>query len=67
MKKNKLITEKLALSRSEAASALGVSLPSLHRLVRRGLLRPSRALRRPLFSRQEIERFLQETSQSIHS
>jgi len=41
---------KLALTRVEAADALDVSQATLDRLVKRGLLRPSRALRRPLFS-----------------
>ena len=56
---------RLALSRKEAASAVGVSVPTLDRLVQRGLLRPSRALRRPLFPVTEIERFLRETSGPI--
>jgi len=56
---------RLALSRKEAASALGVSVPTLDRLVQRGLLRPSRALRRPLLPVTEIERFLRETSGPI--
>ena len=59
--KTKLEVTRLALSRDEAAAALGVSVPSLDRLVQRGLLRPSRALRRPLFPVPEIERFLRET------
>ena len=37
---------KLALTRVEAADALDVSPATLDRLVKRGLLRPSRALRR---------------------
>ena len=56
---------KLALSRVEAADALNVSPATLDRLVRRGLLHPSRALRRPLFSIAEIERFLRETSTPV--
>jgi hypothetical protein len=52
---------KLALSRAEAAQALGISEPSLDRLAARGLIRPSRALRRPLYGVREIERFLRET------
>lgn len=52
---------RLALSRKEAATALGVSVPTLDRLVQRGLLQPSRAIRRPLFPVPEIERFLRET------
>ena len=51
---------KLALTRVEAADALDVSPATLDRLVKRGLLRPSRALRRPLFSIAEIERFLRD-------
>ena len=53
---------KLALTRVEAADALDVSPATLDRLVKRGLLRPSRAVRRPLFSIAEIERFLRETT-----
>lgn len=48
----------LALNREAAAKALGVSLPTLDRFVVRGLLRPSRACRRPLFSLEELKRFL---------
>ena len=57
--------DRLALTRGEAAVALGISIPTLDRLVQRGLLRPSRALRRPLFPVPEIERFLRETSNSV--
>ena len=57
--------DRLALTRKEAAVALGISIPTLDRLVQRGLLRPSRALRRPLFPVPEIERFLRETSNSV--
>jgi hypothetical protein len=53
---------KLALTRVEAADALDISPATLDRLVKRGLIRPSRALRRPLFAIAEIERFLSETS-----
>jgi hypothetical protein len=56
---------KLALTRVEAADALDVSPATLDPLVKRGLLRPSRALRRPLFSIAEIERFLRETSTPV--
>ena len=56
---------KIALSRIEAAQALGISPVSIDRLVKRGLLRPSRATRRPLFPVWEIERFLRETSGRI--
>jgi excisionase family DNA binding protein len=52
---------KLALTREEAASALGISAATIDRLTERGLLKPSRATRRPLFPVSEIERFLKET------
>jgi hypothetical protein len=56
---------KLAVGRREAAQTLSISPATLDRLVQRGLLRPSRATRRPLFSREELERFLRETTGSI--
>lgn len=52
---------RLALSRREAAKLLNIHVNSLDRLVRRGLIRPSRALRKPLFTRDELERFLVDT------
>lgn len=56
---------KLALSREEAAHAIGVSAITVDRLTKRGLLRPSRATRRPLYPVWEIERFLRETCVEI--
>jgi len=56
---------KLALSRTEAAEALGVSPITIDRLVKRGLLCPSLATRRPLFPHWELERFLRDTSKTI--
>lgn len=56
---------KLALTRTEAAEALGVSPITVDRLTKRGLLVPSRACRRPLYSVTEIERFLRETTAAI--
>ena len=56
---------KLAFTRQEAAETLGISTVSIDRLVKRGLLRPSLALRRPLFAVWELERFLRETSERI--
>ena len=53
---------KLALNRVEAAQALGISPATLDRLTLRGLLRPSRATRRPLYAVKEIERFLKATT-----
>lgn len=52
---------KLALTREEAAKALGLSAATIDRLTERGLLQPSRATRRPLYPVSEIERFLKET------
>lgn len=62
---NKIDRAKLALSRIEAAEVLGVSAVSIDRLVKRGLLNPSRATRRPLFPIWELERFLRDTSKAI--
>ncbi len=56
---------KLAYSRTEAAEALGVSAITIDRLVKRGLLKPSRATRRPLFAVWEIERFLRDTTGEV--
>lgn len=53
----------LALTRKEAAAALGVSPMTVDRLTQRRLLNPSRATRRPLFAVTELERFLRETEQ----
>ena len=53
---------KLAYTTAEAAKALGLSIRSLKRLEQRGLLRPSCALRRKLYSHHELNRFLEETS-----
>lgn len=55
-------TPKLALTREEAGEALGISAITVDRLAKRGLLRPSRATRRPLYAVSEIERFLRETT-----
>ncbi len=53
---------KLALTRTEAAQALGITPLTLYRLEKRGLVRPSRATRRPLYPVSELERFLRDTS-----
>ena len=50
--------EPLAYSRVEAAQLLGISPVSLGRLCKRGLIRPCRALRSPLFTKAELQRFL---------
>jgi DNA-binding transcriptional MerR regulator len=59
------LQHKLALTRTETAQALGVSPLTIDRLAKRGLLRPSRALRRPLYPVAEVERFLRETTASF--
>ena len=56
---------KLALTRDEAARAIGQSAVTIDRLTKRGLLRPSRATRRPVYPVWEIERFLRETSAPV--
>ena len=56
---------KLSLTREEAAETLGISAVTIDRLTKRGLLRPSRATRRPLYPIWELERFLRETSEVI--
>jgi hypothetical protein len=53
---------KLALTRNEAAAALGISPITIDRLTQKRLLSPSRATRRPLFALIELERFLRETT-----
>ena len=58
---------KLALTREEAGEALGISAVTVDRLAKRGLLRPSRATRRPLYSVTEIERFLADTTGGLQS
>jgi hypothetical protein len=56
---------KLALTRVEAADAINVSPATLDRFVKRGLIHPSRAGRRPLFSIAELERFLRDTATPV--
>jgi excisionase family DNA binding protein len=53
---------RLAFSVRETAEILGVSEKSVRRLILRGLLHSSRALRHLLISKKEIERFLEETT-----
>jgi excisionase family DNA binding protein len=52
---------KLAYSMKETAEVLGVSYFTVHRLIKRGLLKSSNALRHKLIPHSEIERFLQST------
>jgi hypothetical protein len=57
--------KKLAFSKQQAADALGVCLMTIERLTKRGLLKPSRATRRPLYPVWEIERFLRDTTAEV--
>jgi hypothetical protein len=56
--------EKMGFKRAEAAIYLGITTVTIDRLTKRGLLHPSRALRHPIYSRNDLERFLRETSGS---
>jgi hypothetical protein len=56
---------RLALTRYEAAQSLGISPSQIDKLTKRGLLRPSRATRRPLYPVQEILRFLRDTTAEV--
>jgi hypothetical protein len=38
----------------------GLSVPTMHRLIKRGLLKPNRATRHLLFPLSELDRFLRE-------
>ena len=51
---------RLALTAEETATALGITTITLWRLTKRGLLKPNRATRRPLYPVNEIERFLKD-------
>jgi hypothetical protein len=57
--------EKKGFKRAEAAIYLGVSIVTIDRLTQRGLLHPSRALRHPIYSKDDLDRFLRETSEPI--
>lgn len=56
---------RLSYGRVEAAEILGVDPATVDRLAKRGLLRPSRATRRPMYPIWELERFLRDTSKPI--
>jgi len=53
---------RMALTRYELSRTLGISVSQIDKLTKRGLLRPSRATRRPLYSVEEIRRFLRDTT-----
>ena len=54
-------TNRLAYSKAETASILGVSKISIERLEKRGLIKSSKAFRHKLYPVSEIERFLKST------
>lgn len=56
-------TPKLVYSMRETADVLGVSYFTVSRLLKRGLLRSSSALRHKIIPHSEIERFLKDTLQ----
>jgi DNA-binding transcriptional MerR regulator len=58
--KTKKSVARLAYTTEETADALGVKKTTVWRLTQRGLLKPNRATRRPLYPVSEIERFLRE-------
>jgi excisionase family DNA binding protein len=52
---------RLAYTMAETAKILGVSYITVHRLLKRGHLKSSKALRHKLIPASEIQRFLRET------
>ena len=46
--------------KASAAYLGGLSVPTMHRLIARGLLRPCRQVRHLIFARTELDRFLRE-------
>ena len=58
------IIPKITFTRREAAAALGLSVPTIDRLTQRGLLKPSRHTRRPLYSLTELNRFADGTARA---
>ena len=61
----KIHIEKKGYKRAEAAIYLGVAKITIDRLTKRGLLHPSRALQHPIYSKDDLDRFLRETSEPI--
>ncbi len=53
---------RLAFSMKETAEILGVNYITIHRLLKRGLLKSSSALRTKLIPATEIKRFLEATT-----
>jgi hypothetical protein len=57
---------RLAYTMKETAEILGCSYITVYRLIQRGLLKSSSALRCKIISKVEIERFLKDTSRSSY-
>jgi excisionase family DNA binding protein len=58
--RDKVGINRKAFSIKETGILLGISQPSVRRLIKRGLLRPNRALRHLLIPASELDRFLQQ-------
>ena len=56
---------KLAVTAERAAEMISVSRSTFDRLVKRGLIHPVKATRKPIYAITELQRFLDETSQPI--
>ncbi len=56
------IETRIAYKLSEAATLLGVSTTTIRRAIKRGLIKPSRAFRHVIISKEELNRFLVTTS-----
>ena len=56
-------TPRGAFKLPHAAAYLSLSEPTIHRLIKRGLLKPNRATRHLLFPITELDRFLSEGQQ----
>jgi hypothetical protein len=59
---NPMTVEKKGFKRAEAAIYLGISAITIDRLTKRGLLHPSRALRHPIYSKDDLDHFLKDTT-----
>ncbi len=56
---------RLAYTMQETANMLGISYISVHRLLQRGLLKSSTALRHKMIPMREIQRFLNDTTEGV--
>ena len=58
----KSMNGRLMLNKEDTAKLLSMSTETVDRLAKRGILKPNRKTRRPLYSIYEIIRFLQDDS-----